>query len=140
MATSSSCVLCTLCCQFLWIVFVLFVFVLCPVYPMLPVSLDCSSSCVPYVTSFSVFFFVLCTLCCQFIWIFLFWLALRYSLMFISMNKKDVLFFMYFNINIYIYRCSVNRFLMCTSFAWLYQEIETLSTYTDGWFNLSIPN
>ena len=54
------------------------------VYSMLPVSLFFSSSCVPYVTSFSVFFtscvpyvtsfsglffFVLCTLCCQFLWI-----------------------------------------------------------------------
>ena len=68
-------VLCTLCCQFLWICFVLL-----------------SSSCVPYVASFSGFvlfcflrlvypmlpvslnlfcfvFFVLCTLCCQFLWI-----------------------------------------------------------------------
>jgi hypothetical protein len=37
------------------------------VYHMLPVSLFClSSSCVPYVASFSgLFFFVLCTLCCQ---------------------------------------------------------------------------
>jgi hypothetical protein len=47
-------VLCTLCCQFLCVVFCL------------------SSSCVPYVASFSVFclfFFVLCTFCCQFLWI-----------------------------------------------------------------------
>ena len=58
-------VLCTLCCQFLWIV------CLRLVYPMLSVSLDCfSSSCVPYVASFSgLFVFVLCTLCCQFLWI-----------------------------------------------------------------------
>jgi hypothetical protein len=47
-------VLCTLCCQFLCVVFCL------------------SSSCVPYVASFSVlwfclFVFVLCTLCCQFL-------------------------------------------------------------------------
>ena len=41
------------------------------VYPMLPVSLCFSSSCVPYVASFSVFFFVLCTLCCQFLCVFL---------------------------------------------------------------------
>jgi hypothetical protein len=42
-----------------------------------------SSSCIPYVASFSVFFFVLYTLCCQFLWIVHFWLHLRYSLMFI---------------------------------------------------------
>jgi hypothetical protein len=30
-----------------------------------------SSSCVPYVASFSVFFFVLCTICCQFLCVFL---------------------------------------------------------------------
>jgi hypothetical protein len=63
------------------------------VYPMLPVSLcfssscvsyvasfssSCvsyvasfSSSCVPYVASFSVCFFVLCILCCQFLCVFL---------------------------------------------------------------------
>jgi hypothetical protein len=41
------------------------------VYSMLPVSLCFSSSCVPYVASFSVFFFVLCTLCCQFLCVFL---------------------------------------------------------------------
>ena len=123
--------LCTLCCQFLWICFILlssscvpyvasfsgFVLFCCLrlVYPMLPVSLDCfcfvvfvlctlccqflwicfillSSSCVPYVASFSGLFllcclrlvyptlpvsldlfyfvvFLLCTLCCQFLWI-----------------------------------------------------------------------
>ena len=70
-------VLCTLCCQFLWIV--RFWLPLRLVYPMLPVSLDCpflitTSSCVPYVASFSglsVFDypFVLCTLFCQFLWI-----------------------------------------------------------------------
>jgi hypothetical protein len=38
---------------------------------MLPVSLCFSSSCVPYVASFSVFFFVLCILCCQFLCVFL---------------------------------------------------------------------
>jgi hypothetical protein len=48
--------LCTLCCQFLWIVHLWLPRRL--VYPMLPVSLDCSSliapsSCVPYVASFS---------------------------------------------------------------------------------------
>jgi hypothetical protein len=32
-----------------------------------------------------LFFFVLCTLCCQFLWIVLFWLTLRYSLMFIEL-------------------------------------------------------
>ena len=41
------------------------------VYPMLPVSLCFSSSCVPCVASFSVFFFVLCILCCQFLCVFL---------------------------------------------------------------------
>jgi hypothetical protein len=75
---SSTCVLCTLCCQFLWIVHfwllvrysLMFVVLdLCPVYPMLPVFLDCPFliarsvfsnvwcpwlvSCVPYVASFS---------------------------------------------------------------------------------------
>jgi hypothetical protein len=41
------------------------------VYHMLPASLDClSSSCVPYVASFSgLFVFLLCTICCQFLWI-----------------------------------------------------------------------
>ena len=78
-------VLCTLCCQFLWIV--RFWLPLRLVYPMLPVSLDCSffitpSSCVPYVASFSGFSvfdypFVLCTLCCQFLWIARFLLPLR---------------------------------------------------------------
>ena len=70
-------VLCTLCCQFLWIV--RFLLPLRLVYPMLPAYLECqflitSSSCVPYVASFSRFSvlyypFVLCTLCCQFLWI-----------------------------------------------------------------------
>ena len=78
-------VLCTLCYQSLWIFS--FWLPLRLVYPMLPVSLDCSflitpSSCVPYVASFSglsVFDypFVLCTLCCQFLWIVHFWLPLR---------------------------------------------------------------
>ena len=78
-------VLCTLCCQFLWTV--RFWLPLRLVYPMLPVSLDCSflitpSSCVPYVASFSglsVFDypFVLCILCYQFLWIVSFWLPLR---------------------------------------------------------------
>ena len=78
-------VLCTLCCQFLLIVS--FWLPLRLVYPMLPVSLDCSflitpSSCVPYVASFSglsVFYypFVLCTLCYQLLWIVSFWLPLR---------------------------------------------------------------
>jgi hypothetical protein len=40
------------------------------VHPMLPVSLCFSSSCAPYVASFSVFFVVLCTLCCQFLCVF----------------------------------------------------------------------
>ena len=57
-------VLCILCCQFLCVFLRL-------VYPMLPVSLCFSSSCVPYVASFSVFFFVLCILCCQFLCVFL---------------------------------------------------------------------
>jgi hypothetical protein len=57
--------LCTQCCQSLWIV------CLRPVYPMLPVSLDClSSACVPNVASLSgLFVFDLCTLCCQSLWI-----------------------------------------------------------------------
>jgi hypothetical protein len=46
------------------------------VYPMLPVSLCFSSSCVPYVASVSVFFYVLCTVCCQFLWIVLVLIAL----------------------------------------------------------------
>jgi hypothetical protein len=37
---------------------------------MLPVSLCFTSSCVPYVASFSVFFVVLCSLCCQFLCVF----------------------------------------------------------------------
>ena len=70
-------VLCTLCYQFLWIAHCFACHRL--VYPMLPVSLDCllfclSSSCVPYVTSFSrlsivLLVIVLCTLCYQFLWI-----------------------------------------------------------------------
>ena len=78
-------VLCTLCCQFLWTV--RFWLSLRLVYPMLPVSLDCSflitpSSCVPYVASFSGlsifdYPFVLCTLCYQFLWIVRFLLPLR---------------------------------------------------------------
>ena len=78
-------VLWTLCCQFLSIVS--FVLPLRLVYPMLPVSLDCTflitpSYCVPNVASFSGlsvsdYPFVLCTLCCQFLWIVRFWLPLR---------------------------------------------------------------
>jgi hypothetical protein len=70
-------VLCTLCYQFLWIAHCFACHRL--VYPMLPVSLDCplfclSSSCVPYVTSFSrlsivLLVIVLYTLCYQFFWI-----------------------------------------------------------------------
>jgi hypothetical protein len=55
------------------------------VYSMLPVSLFFSSSCVPYVTSFSgLFFFVLCTLCCQFLWIV--FLRLVYPLLPVSLD------------------------------------------------------
>jgi hypothetical protein len=48
-------VLSTLCCQFLWIVFVLFFFVLCTLCCQSSgLFLFCfSSSCVPYVASFS---------------------------------------------------------------------------------------
>ena len=53
-----------LCCVY-WFIFLRLV------YPMLPVSLCFSSSCIPYVASFSVFFFVLYTLCCQFLCVFL---------------------------------------------------------------------
>jgi hypothetical protein len=85
------CVLCTLYCQFLWIVFFIApsvltkkLFVLCLVYPILPVSLDCSFflplrysltficpvSGVPYFASFSGLSF---------------FLLLRYSLTFICL-------------------------------------------------------
>jgi hypothetical protein len=57
-------VLCTLCWRFLCSFLRL-------VYPLLTVSLFFSSSCVPYVDSFSVLFFVLCTLCWQFLCSFL---------------------------------------------------------------------
>jgi hypothetical protein len=56
-------ILCTLCCQFLCVFHHL-------VHSMLPVSLCFSSSCAPYVASFSVFFIILCTLCCQFLCVF----------------------------------------------------------------------
>jgi hypothetical protein len=56
------------------------------VYPILQVSLFFSSSCVPYVASFSVLFFVLCTLCCRFLCSFprLVYLMLPVSLFFSS--------------------------------------------------------
>ena len=41
---------------------------------------------------FVLFVFVLCTLCCQFLWIVLFWLPLRYSLMFILNNATIFIF------------------------------------------------
>jgi hypothetical protein len=68
--------------RIVYCVFVLFFLHL--VYPMLSVSLGFSSSCIPYVVSFSVFFFILYTLmlsvslgfffilytlCCQFLWV-----------------------------------------------------------------------
>jgi hypothetical protein len=53
------------------------------VYSMLPVSLCFSSSCVPYVASFSVFFFILCTLCCQFLCVFL---RLVYTMLPVSLD------------------------------------------------------
>ena len=59
-----------------------FVF-LCLVYPMLAVSLCFSLSCVPYVGSFSVFFFVLCTLCWQFLCVFL---CLVYPMLAVSLD------------------------------------------------------
>jgi hypothetical protein len=55
--------------RIVYCVFVLFFLHL--VYPMLSVSLGFSSSCIPYVVSFSVFFFILYTLCCQFLCVFL---------------------------------------------------------------------
>ena len=53
-----------------------------------------SSSCVPYVASFSglsVFDypFVLCTLCCQFLWIVRFWLPLRLVASFSGLSVFD---------------------------------------------------
>ena len=44
-------------------------FVLCLVYPMLPVSLDCTFLIAPSVFSNVYLSCVLCTLCCQFLWI-----------------------------------------------------------------------
>ena len=73
-----SCVLCTLCYQFLWIVLFHYpfgilqhLFVLCPVYHMLPVSLDCLFLA-PSIFSNIYLSCVLCTLCCQFLWIVIF--------------------------------------------------------------------
>ena len=48
------------------------VFVLCLVYPMLPVSLDCPFFIAPSVFSNIYLSCVLCTLCCQFLWIVIF--------------------------------------------------------------------
>jgi hypothetical protein len=67
-----------LCC-----VLVFIFFVLCLVYPLLPVSLDCSFWIAPSVFSNVYLSCVLCTLCCQFLWIVHFGLPLRYSLTFI---------------------------------------------------------
>jgi hypothetical protein len=83
-----SCVLCTLCCQFLWIVLYWLplwysLSFICPVYLMLPVSLDCPFLIAPLVFSNIYLSCVMCTLCCQFLWIVLFWLSLWYSLTFI---------------------------------------------------------
>jgi hypothetical protein len=61
--------LCTHCCQFLWIVHswfhllfsLTFIFGLCIVYPMLPVSLDCSFLVVPSVFSNVYLWLCYCT-------------------------------------------------------------------------------
>jgi hypothetical protein len=58
-------------------------FVLCPVCPMLPVSLDCIFLIAPLAFSDVYFCCVLCTLCCHILRIVYFWLPLWYSLTFI---------------------------------------------------------
>jgi hypothetical protein len=58
-------------------------FILCLVYPILPVSLDCTLLIAPSVFSNVYLSCVLCTLCCQFLWIVHYWLPLRCSLTFI---------------------------------------------------------
>ena len=52
-------------------------------FPILPVSLDCSVLIAPSVFSNIYLSCVLCSLCCQFLWIIPFWLPLLYSLTFI---------------------------------------------------------
>ena len=63
--------------------FTLFVFACAWWYLKLPVSLYCAFLIAPSVFSNIYLSCVLCTLCCQFLCIVLFWLPLRYSLIFI---------------------------------------------------------
>ena len=62
-----------------------------------------SSSCVPYVASFSVFFFVLCTLCCQFLCVFL---RLVYSMLPVSLCFSS-------SCVLYVVSLSVLFFVLC---------------------------
>ena len=83
------------------------------VYPILPVSLGFSSSCVPYIASFSVFFFVLCTLYCQFLCVFL---RLVYPILPVSLCFSS-------SCVPYIASFSVFFFVLCTlycQFLWVF--------------------
>jgi hypothetical protein len=71
---------------------------------MLPVSLCFSSSCVLYVASVSVFFFVLCTLCCQCLCVFL---RLVYSMLPVSLCFSS-------SCVSYVASVSVFFFVLCT--------------------------
>jgi hypothetical protein len=85
-----SCVLCVQCCQFLWHIhsalplqYSLTLIVLCPVCPMLPVSMACPFFVAPSVFSNVYLSCVLCVQCCQFHWLVHSSLSLQYSLTFI---------------------------------------------------------
>jgi hypothetical protein len=80
------------------------------VCPMLSVSLCFSSSCVPYVVSFSVFFVILCALCCQFLCVFR---HLVYPMLPVSLDcpfliVPSVFSIVYF-LTAYFYSCSLNK-------------------------------
>ena len=83
---------------------------------MLSVSLCFSSSCVPYVVSFSVFFFVLCTLCCQFLCVFL---RLVYPMLSVSLDYP----FMIAPSNFYL---TVKRYNDCMWKNTVYEDITYL--------------
>jgi hypothetical protein len=87
-----SCVLCVQCCQFLWHIhsalplqYSLTLIVLCPVCPMLSVSMACPFFVAPSVFSNVYLSCVLCVQCCQFHWLVHSSLSLQYSLTFICL-------------------------------------------------------
>ena len=96
-------------------------------------SFRLSSSCVPYVASFSgfsifdcpfvLFIFVLCTLCCQLFWSVHFWLSLRFVYLRLVANFSGVsIFFIAPSVFSNVYLCATEKHMYFVHIVkcWLY--------------------